>query len=717
MHRVLAAAVLAPILGFPQVPSLSTSSYFGGREEDSIRAAAFGPDGSLYLAGSTSSRDLPVRNAQQPACTLSPRGSCSDAFLARFTADGRQLIFSTFLGSDRLDAIHGLAIDQDGSAVVVGNYEDWSQIHVTRFSAQGQLLSRTVMRGTAFVQANAVALDRQGRIYVAGQASGFQQMPPGGFQTDPGPAACPVVPSGFLTIRAFVIRFTPSLYPEKATYYGGNGVEIARALAVAPDGDIWLVGETSSTNLPLVNPLQSQYRGGARTCEGGDAFVARLDADLETLRFSTYLGGAGPDSAAAIALDSTGTPAIAGTTYGAGFPTPDTPIGGSDVFLTRLTPDGSRFLASRLYGGSHLEIAYAVAFDSSDALLVAGSTASFNLPLAFPLQPQLAGCLPGQPQPCYDAFVARFTAAGLLDFATYLGGDGDEYAQALAVSPAGVIAAAGLTYAANFPTSNAFQSAMGGLSSDGFFATLTLPAIPAARVVSAASDAIQTVAPGSLAAITGDNLAPGFAAAPYYNLDFSPAGITVEVEAPVPPLLLRASILSVTPSRIIFQVPLPSNLAPGEYPIHVKRSGRTTHSTTLRLQAPSPALFTANGTGTGAAAAIAMPADPSGPGPVEVAFQCAVSPGVCTTSPITAGAAGAPRVLALYGTGFAFLSSPASARIGGAEVPIVRITHGILMGLDEIVLSLPPALAGTGRQMLEITIAGQTANSVEVEFR
>lgn len=96
---------------------------------------------------------------------------------------------------------------------------------------------------------------------------------------------------------------------------------------------------------------------------------------------------------------------------------------------------------------------------------MAGFTASSDFPTASPLQSSNAGGFA-------DAFVAKLNATGsALVYSTYLGGDGDDEAFALAVDALGNARVAGLTASTNFPTVAALQPAHGG-DDDGFLARL-----------------------------------------------------------------------------------------------------------------------------------------------------------------------------------------------------------------------------------------------------
>ena len=68
------------------------------------------------------------------------------------------------------------------------------------------------------------------------------------------------------------------------TYFSGSGDDVANGIAIGPDGSIWIVGNTTSTNLPTQSPLYSSLSGTQ------DAFVAKFDPTGSDLLFSSYFG-------------------------------------------------------------------------------------------------------------------------------------------------------------------------------------------------------------------------------------------------------------------------------------------------------------------------------------------------------------------------------------------------------------------------------------------
>ncbi|HZI67238.1 MAG TPA: hypothetical protein VFF17_11785, partial [Thermoanaerobaculia bacterium] len=243
----------------------------------------------------------------------------------------------------------------------------------------------------------------------------------------------------------------------QSTYLGGGPDDIAVALAVHPhSGDVYVAGRTTSTNFPGT-------AGGAQPGAGGGAvnsIVARLDPTLTALLQATYLGAGSDVFANAFVIHGTsGDVYVAGETTALDFPgtgggaqpshAEEGAAGGEDGFVVRLNETLTALVGATYLGGTRDDAATALAIHpASGEVYVAGWTLAMNFPGTFGgAQPGYGG---GGPT---DAFLARLNPAlTALAQATYLGGNGYDLAQVLAIQAAsGDVYVAGLTTSLNFP--------------------------------------------------------------------------------------------------------------------------------------------------------------------------------------------------------------------------------------------------------------------------
>jgi hypothetical protein len=294
-----------------------------------------------------------------------------------------------------------------------------------------------------------VAVDGTGSVYVTGetQSGDFPTVNP--YQTDQGDS------------DVFVTKLSPSgsslVY---STYLGGSSGDYSREVVVDGTGNAYVTGETSSPDFPTLNPYQS-HQGQT------DAFVTKLAPSGSSLIYSTYLGGSGPDNGEGLAVDGTGSAYVTGKTYSTDFPTLNpyqTDQGGSDAFVTKLSPSGSSLVYSTYLGGSGDESARDVAADSSGNAYVTGESDSSDFPTVNPYQTDQGG---------RDLFVTKLSPSGSsLVYSTYLGGSSTEISgEGFALDGAGSVYVTGWTFSTDFPTVNPYQTDQGGV--DAFVTKLS----------------------------------------------------------------------------------------------------------------------------------------------------------------------------------------------------------------------------------------------------
>jgi hypothetical protein len=259
-----------------------------------------------------------------------------------------------------------------------------------------------------------------------------------------------------------VVKLDPAGNLVYSTYLGGSGRNGASSIAVDAAGNAYIAGFAESNDFPTKNAFQAANKGFS------NAFVVKLDP-AGALMFSTYLGGSINDAATAVAVDDLGDVFVTGATRSSNFPLSH-PIqaalaGDSNAFLAMLDPSGGHLVYCTYLGGSGQDLATGVVLDSSRNAYVTGMTASPDFPISNPFQAQHGGGV-------FDAFVAKIDASGgRLVYSTYLGGSGDEHPIRIAVDSAGFAYITGDTNSPNFPVVGALQPALAG-SSDAFVAKL-----------------------------------------------------------------------------------------------------------------------------------------------------------------------------------------------------------------------------------------------------
>ena len=445
-------------------PTLSYSTYIGGRNDNFGSGIAVDSAGNAYVTGHTNSPDFPTKNAFQP--TLEEG---YEAFVVALDPTGSTLRYATYLGGHgEVDIGSGIAVDSAGNAYVTGftDSADFPTKNAFQPRSHGlpdafvaaldptgsSLRYSTYLGGSSGELGLGIAVDSAGNAYVTGITSSTDFPTKNAFQ-----------PTYHGRTDAFVAALDPTGSSLRyATYLGGSDTENVLAgdggIAVDGAGNAYVTGSTESTDFPTQNPLQPTNHGS------GDVFVAALDPTGSTLRYATFLGGSGFDRGRGIGVDKAGNAYVTGTTDSTNFPTQNplrpTNHGSGDAFVAALDPTGSSLRYSTYLGGSGADSGNGIAVDSAGNAYVTGNTSSTDFPTQNPLQPTNHGAP--------DAFVAALDPTGSsLRYSTYLGGSGAEGGNGIAADRLGNAYVTGNTTSTDFPTQNPLQPTKHG-TADAF---------------------------------------------------------------------------------------------------------------------------------------------------------------------------------------------------------------------------------------------------------
>jgi len=308
------------------------------------------------------------------------------------------------------------------------------------------LVYSTYLGGSGWDAGESIAVDASGNVYITGvtQSINFPLVLP--FQANIG---------GGGVNDAFVTKInaagTAIVY---SSYLGGSVDDKGHAIAVDTAGNAYITGETSSADFPTVSPFQAAIAGVT------DAFITKINPSGSGIIYSSYLGGINSDKSYGIAVDTTNNAYITGETFSADFPTMN-PIQGvyggvSDVFVSKINPNGSAIVYSTYLGGSSTESPDGgIAVDASGNAYISGGTWSLDFPLASPIQGSIAGSR--------DIFITEINPTGTaFVYSTYLGGSSVDSGFGLAVDASGSAYITGQTVSLDFPIVSSLQGSIAG---------------------------------------------------------------------------------------------------------------------------------------------------------------------------------------------------------------------------------------------------------------
>jgi hypothetical protein len=186
--------------------------------------------------------------------------------------------------------------------------------------------------------------------------------------------------------------------PDYIYVVGGSAWDNGNGIAVDSLGCAYVTGYTYSPDFPRT---AGAFAGDA------DAFVTKINAAGTDIIYSNILGGLGYDEGYRIRVDGLGNTYVTGRTYSTTFPTPNgyqiVHGGDSDVFVTKVSPDGSTLLYSTYLGGPGEDFGSSLAIDNAGNVYVTGRTRNMALiGVAFPTTPPY-----DVHRGSYDAFVTK----------------------------------------------------------------------------------------------------------------------------------------------------------------------------------------------------------------------------------------------------------------------------------------------------------------------
>ena len=321
--------------------------------------------------------------------------------------------------------------------------------------------------------ANDLFLDRSGNLHLTAGTLSYTEERPVSYQTS-GDGVIPVSSEFALRVNSVTFRLgaydrsrelviDPLLY---SSYFGGSLDDQGHAIALDKEGNTYVAGYTSSTDFPnTIGAYDTEHNGGR------DVFVLKLNPEGTDLLFSTFVGGSADEGTEdgirpiAIALDDQNNIYVAGTTTSDDFPTtPDSfkgSYGGgeSDLFVFKLTSDGTDLMYSTYIGGQDRDIGSAISLvlDASDHVILTGQTFSDDFPTTDDAYDRTY-------HGNSDGVIVKLSGDGSeLLYGSYLGGSGVDSPSSISLDGQGCVILSGSTGSVDFPTTaNAYDDEHNG---------------------------------------------------------------------------------------------------------------------------------------------------------------------------------------------------------------------------------------------------------------
>ncbi|MBU3661585.1 MAG: T9SS type A sorting domain-containing protein [Bacteroidetes bacterium] len=361
------------------IDPLVWSTYYGGSGAEQLFDMQSDQDSNIYIVGSTSSPNIATTGAHQ----ISLAGS-QDVFMAKFTKNGI-LVWATYYGGSGADFCSGFRINASGELILHGHSN-----------------SSTGITSLGSYQPNLVQVN---------------------------------------SYDAFISAFDTSGIFKWGTYFGGSNNDQASGMTIDPlNGQITIVGQTSSTDLPLAS-LGFQPTNAGST----DYYLARFTSKGFPI-WSTYYGGPAGDQYAKITTDASGniymagyTPSQTGLASANAYKTIQAP-GSMDGIFAIFDSTGNRRYAT-FFGTALFDQFYDITTDGAGKLFIVGETFSIDS-IATPGAYQTVHQSPNQ----RDAMLLSFDTSGALLWSTYFGGENQDLCRVIRYINDGHLIFGGYTY-------------------------------------------------------------------------------------------------------------------------------------------------------------------------------------------------------------------------------------------------------------------------------
>jgi hypothetical protein len=403
---------------------MTYSTYLGGNHFEQARDIAVDLEGNFYITGGTSSPDFPV------------------------TDDAYNIIYN-----------------DEGSSTVGG----WGpmMVFVSKFSKTGELIWSTYIGGPNYDRAYAIEVDADGFVYVGGRAGDNFPTTEGAFQENF------ILQAPINNLYGHQNGFIAKLSPDGseliwATYYGSDSFGFFRDIDIDDEGNVYGIlnaVKTLPNGIPP-NAFDTDLNGNY------DMIPVKFSSDGSEVIWATVLGGSGEDRGGpSIRVGPDKSVYLAGATKSTDWPVtsnaPQPQSGGlSDLFITRLSPNGDSLIYSTYLGGSDNEFSetHCLEVDHLGQAYIACGSKSNDITTT-------AGAIKATKtaNEGFDALIAKLSEDGSEFMAvSYFGGTGIDFAEGMYVDSLQNYYVAGGTSSENLPVSaGAIQTQLGG-QNDGF---------------------------------------------------------------------------------------------------------------------------------------------------------------------------------------------------------------------------------------------------------
>ena len=315
-----------------------------------------------------------------------------------------------------------------------------SSFIIAQTSIHSELIYNTYFGGNEGDEARSIAIDKDDNFYIFGytlstdlptSSASFQDTLKGSYDT-------------------YITKFDSSGNHIWTTYLGGSNVEIASSIKTTNDNHLIVLGYTNSNDFPTSS-------GAYQTINAGqyDVFIIKIDTDGNII-WSTLFGGMGGELGIDVSIDLNNNILVGGQTNSSNFPSTagafqPLPLGGNDAFVAKFNSLG-QLLWATCYGGTSTEDAHAITSDFENNVIITGMTNSSDITIS-------PNALQSNNKGFFDIYIAKFSSSGNFIWGTYFGGTNYDDIYGIHCDSSSNLYLAGRTSSIDFETTpNAYQA-------------------------------------------------------------------------------------------------------------------------------------------------------------------------------------------------------------------------------------------------------------------
>ncbi len=338
-------------------PGLVFSTYSGSHSDTWGMTSCFDEQGRIISGGIIAGDVYPLTEGAYD----DTYDGAWDCVFTKYNEDASSPVFSTFLGGTKGEMPHSMTVNNNGELVVLGTTGS------PGFPASDNAFQPNLNGGESFIYESSIDYSLGSDIFI----------------TCFTPSGDSIIASTFLggsgndgvNFKNYYGSDVHILYDGNDSLYANYG-DIARGEIITDkDNNVYISSCTFSNDFPVSTGAYQNTSKGKQ-----EAIAVKLDRDLSTLLYSTYIGGTDNDAAYSIDLDSTNRAYITGGTTSADFPTTPnayntTYNGGTvDAFLCVLSADGTLLEQSTFFGSSEYDQSFFVRLDNEYCPYIFGQT-------------------------------------------------------------------------------------------------------------------------------------------------------------------------------------------------------------------------------------------------------------------------------------------------------------------------------------------------------